>query len=48
MKNEREFFIPSDYSNNVIHFNLNLILFALVRHTASGDSKDYATVNEAL
>ena len=35
-------------SNNVIHFNLNLVLFALVSHAPSGNSIIYATVNKAV
>ena len=43
-----KFFIPSDCSDNVIHFNFNLELFALVRQAPSGNSIIYATVNKAI
>ena len=38
MKNISEFFIPSNCSDNVIHFNFNLTLFALVRRAPSDNS----------
>ena len=43
-----EFFIPSNCSDNVIHFNFNLVLFALVRRAPGGNSIIYATVNKAI
>ena len=43
-----KFFIPSNCSDNVIHFNFNLVLFALVRRAPSGNSIIYATVNKAI
>ena len=48
MRNISKFFIPSNCSDNVIHFNFNLVLFALVRHASSGNSIIYATVNKAI
>ena len=42
------FFIPSIYSDNVIHVNFNLMLFALVLHALSGNSIIYAIVNKAI
>ena len=44
----RKFFISSNCSKNVIHFNFNLMLFALVRRALSGNSIIYATVNKAI
>ena len=44
----RKFFISSNCSDNVIHFNFNLMLFALVRCAPSGNSIIYATVNKAI
>ena len=43
-----EYFIPSNCSDNVIHFNFNLVLFGLVRRAPSGNSIIYATVNKAI
>ena len=48
MRNVSKFFIPSDCSDNVIHFNFNLVLFALVSRAPSGSSIIYATVNKAI
>ena len=48
MRNRSEFFILSNCSDNVIHFNFNLVLFALVRRAPSGNSIIYTTVNEAI
>ena len=44
----RKFFIPSNCSDNVIHFNFNLMFFALVRRALSGNSINYAIVNKAI
>ena len=41
-------FIPSNCSADVSHFNFNLVLFALVRRSLSGNSIIYATVNKAV
>ena len=43
-----KFFIPSNCFDNVIHFNFNLVLFALVRRAPSGNSIIYAIVNKAI
>ena len=43
-----EFFTPSNCSDNVIHFNFNLVLFALVCRAPSGNFIIYATVNKAI
>ena len=48
MRNVKIFFIKSNCSDNVIHFNFNLMLFALVRRVSSGNSIIYATVNKAI
>ena len=48
MRNMRKFFIPSNCSDNVIHFNFNLMLFTLVCRAPSGNSIIYATLNKAL
>ena len=44
----RKFIIPSNCSYNVIHFNFNLMLFALVYRAPSGNSIIYAVVNTAI
>ena len=43
-----KFFIPSNCSDNLIHFNFNLELFVLVRRAPSGNSIIYTTVNKAI
>ena len=43
-----KFFIPSNCSDNVIHFNFNLVRFALIRRALSGNSIIYATINKAI
>ena len=43
-----KFFIPSYCSDNVIHFNFILVLFALVRRASSGNSIISASVNKAV
>ena len=48
MRNMSKFFIPSNCSDNVIHFNFNLVLFALVCRAPKGNSIIYATVNKAI
>ena len=43
-----KFFIPSNCSDDVIHLNFNLVLFALVRRSPSCNSIIYATLNKAI
>ena len=43
-----KFFIRSNCSDIVIHFNFKLVLFALVRRSLSGNSIIHATVNKAI
>ena len=43
-----KFFISSNCSDDVIHFNFNLMLFALVPRFPSGNSIIYATINKAI
>ena len=38
MRNMNKFFIPSNCPDNVIHFNFNLVLFAVVCRALSGNS----------
>ena len=43
-----KFFIPSNCSDNVIHFNFNVVLFALVCLPPSRNSIIYPNVNNAI